>query len=240
MRQFHSGIITYKNKRAITNIDEDSHTELLEQAGLKDDTVNPNFVRVEILPQDGNIYNHKMSNWELQVDQDLIPDWFDKKKAETLMKKSLKNVFKHRFVMPGDTVDEITEGRWFINGGTVDYIRGGTVRNIRGGTVDYICGGTVHDICGGTVRNIYGGTVRNIWGGTVRNIRGGTVRNIWGGTVRNIYGGTVDYICGGTVTTYKEEIGMKLPVTADGIVIIREDKTIIRVADKSARLDIVK
>ena len=62
MCQFHSGIITYKNKRAITNLDKDSHTDLLEQAGLKDDTSNPNFVRVEILPQDGDIFNHKESN----------------------------------------------------------------------------------------------------------------------------------------------------------------------------------
>ena len=88
MCRFHSGIVTYKNRSVIADLDKDSHTDLLEIGELKDTSINPKFVRVEILPIDGDIFNHKLSNWKLHIDQDLIPDWFDKAKAEKMMKES--------------------------------------------------------------------------------------------------------------------------------------------------------
>ena len=120
MCKFHSGIVTYKNRSVITDLDKDSHTGLLEIGGLKDTSINPNFVRVEILPTDGDIFNHKLSNWKLHVDQDLIPDWFDKEKAEKLMKISLKNVFKERFIIDNNIKRKIIGNeRFFIKNSNV-------------------------------------------------------------------------------------------------------------------------
>jgi hypothetical protein len=114
MCEFHSGIITYKNKKAITDLDEDSHEFLLEKAGLSDSRNDPNFVRVEIVPGDGNIFNHDLSNWALKVDQDIIPDWFDSVIAERLMKESLQNVFRERFFINRKNKIEINNQRVFL------------------------------------------------------------------------------------------------------------------------------
>lgn len=97
MCQFHSGIVTYKNRKVVTDLDEDSHEFLLEKANLADTTKHPKFVRVELLPKDEDIWNHDLSNWWLKIDQDIIPDWFDVDVAEEKMKESLLSVFEERF-----------------------------------------------------------------------------------------------------------------------------------------------
>jgi len=38
----------------------DHHSQMLEELGIKDDSRFPNFVRVEITPKDGDIWNHEM------------------------------------------------------------------------------------------------------------------------------------------------------------------------------------
>ena len=80
MCQFFSAIIIKDDIIFDKNIDQ--HEILLKNAGLDDTTMNPDFVRVEINPMDQNIFNHDPNNWKFIVDQDLIPDWFDKKIAE--------------------------------------------------------------------------------------------------------------------------------------------------------------
>ena len=60
---------------------------MVEKFKLKDDSKQPNFVRVELLPQDNDIFNHDLKNWKLKVDQDFKPDWFDLDVSEKLMKE---------------------------------------------------------------------------------------------------------------------------------------------------------
>ena len=48
MCQFKSGLIL-KNK-TICPLDTDDHEDMIKEAGLKDDTRSPDFVRVEIVP----------------------------------------------------------------------------------------------------------------------------------------------------------------------------------------------
>lgn len=68
MCQFFSAIIT-KNKTHY-NLDHDDHGRLLRELKIKDNHCSPNFVRVELLPEDGDIFNHSIKNWKLKVDQD--------------------------------------------------------------------------------------------------------------------------------------------------------------------------
>jgi hypothetical protein len=113
MCQFFSGIIT--KKETIFDFDFDSHEKLIEKAGLKDTTNSPDFVRVELLPKDGNIFNHDLDNWILKIDQDFKPKWFSDKFAEEEMKKAIKQVWNERFIIKGK-IDKINKGRWFIGG----------------------------------------------------------------------------------------------------------------------------
>ena len=107
-------------------LDYDSHEEMIKELGLKDNTTNPNFVRVEIVPIDGNIFNHDLKNWQLQVDQDFKPEWFSEKFALVEMQKILKKWWQERFLIDKE-VKEIKEGRWFLKGSKVDYILGNTL-----------------------------------------------------------------------------------------------------------------
>ena len=97
MCQFFSGVIT-KNK-TLYDLDSDNHEDLIKKARLKDDTRNPDFVRVELSPKDGDIFNHNMNNWGIRVDQDYKPEWFSGEFAEKEMKEALKRVIDERFII---------------------------------------------------------------------------------------------------------------------------------------------
>jgi hypothetical protein len=45
------------------SFEHDHHTKMLEELGIKDDSAFPNFVRIEITPKDGDIFNHDLKNW---------------------------------------------------------------------------------------------------------------------------------------------------------------------------------
>jgi len=102
---------------------------------IKDDSLNPNFVRVELLPKDGDIFNHSIKNWNLKVDQDLIPDWFDKEKVERACKSAIKKVFKERFLI-GKNVDEIKGNLRGVKDSHIKYVGGNAVlKVVRGNAV---------------------------------------------------------------------------------------------------------
>ena len=69
MCQIKSGIVL-KNS-VYCPLDTDSHEDMIEELKLNDRTTEPDFVRVEIVPADGDIFNHTLENWKLKLDQDL-------------------------------------------------------------------------------------------------------------------------------------------------------------------------
>jgi hypothetical protein len=197
MCKFFSAVITKKS--VIWDIDNDSHEFLLEKAGIKDTKADPSFVRVELLPVDGNIFNHALKNWKLQVDQDYRPEWFDEADAERRVKKLITTVFKERFVI-NRTVNNITSGRWFVGtGGIVVEFHGGTLENFRGGTLQEFLGGTLREFHGGTLERFLGGTLQEFHGGTLQEFHGGTLQYFRGGTLQYFLGGTLQYFLGGTL-----------------------------------------
>ena len=184
----------------------DSHTEMLEELGIKDDYLNASktFVRVELSPADGDVFSD-IDTWELSVDQDIMPEWYHEDIYKPLVVEAVKEWAKYHIHIGVDGL-KITTG---IN----HYIKDCKDIQIYGSaTVKNICGSaTVENICDrATVENIYGSaTVKNIRGSaTVKNIRGSatvkyicesaTVKNIYGSaTVNNICdSATVEYICG--------------------------------------------
>ena len=62
--------------------DYESHQDMLEKLGIKDDYLHASktFVRVELIPPDGvQSLIEPLSRWTLKVDQDVTPEWWDEK-----------------------------------------------------------------------------------------------------------------------------------------------------------------
>ena len=227
MCQLKSGIIL-KNRVFVPEYD--SHTEMLEELGIKDDYLGASktFVRVELSPTDGDVFSD-IDTWELRVDQDIIPEWYDENTYKPQVVEAVKAWAKDHIHIGIDNL-KISVGRNhyikdckdveirgsatvknICGNATVEYIYdSATVKYIYGNaTVEYIYGSaTVKNICGNaTVEYIYdNATVENICGNaTVKYICGNAmVKNIYGNaTVKNICGNaTVKYICGNAMVKY--------------------------------------
>ena len=60
--------------------DYDSHQDMLDKLGIKDDYLGASktFVRVELTPPDGvKSLMEPLDRWTLKVDQDVTPEWWD-------------------------------------------------------------------------------------------------------------------------------------------------------------------
>ena len=62
--------------------DYDSHQDMLDKLGIKDDYLGASktFVRVELTPPDGvRSLMEPLDKWTLKVDQDVTPEWWDER-----------------------------------------------------------------------------------------------------------------------------------------------------------------
>lgn len=78
MCNFKSGVIL-KNRVVLAPEGNESHSDLLDSLGIKDNYMNASktFVRAELIPKN----NDKMTDvkeWRYKVDQDIVPDWYEK------------------------------------------------------------------------------------------------------------------------------------------------------------------
>ena len=135
-------------------MDNDNHSEMLNDRGCSDTNPFPNFVKLEIYPDDENLFDHRPEVWTLHVDQDRVPEWFDfEKTQQELREVYLPKWWAERFIINRE-VGEITDGIWYLGcGGTLHNMRGGILRNMRGGTLQ--------DMRGGILRNMHGGIAIN-------------------------------------------------------------------------------
>ncbi|MCX8130915.1 MAG: hypothetical protein N3I35_12550 [Clostridia bacterium] len=103
--------------RVYFDLKEESHSQLLEKLGIKDDYLNAtkSFVRCEIIPKDGDLFNHSMDNWKLNVDQDIVPDWFDKDEVEGNFKdRYLPEVFEKCFAIDEQSCKEYRDTKVYV------------------------------------------------------------------------------------------------------------------------------
>ena len=62
--------------------DYDSHQDMLDKLGIKDDYLGASktFVRLELIPPDGvQSLMDPLNKWTLNVDQDVTPEWWDER-----------------------------------------------------------------------------------------------------------------------------------------------------------------
>ena len=158
--------------------DYDSHSKMLEELGITDDYINASkvFVRAELAPENGDVFSD-IDGWKLEVDQDIMPEWFDEKDCAERMRKAVKEWAKtHIFVGQNELKISHGENIFIKDCKNVDICGDATVKNICGSatvkniydnaTVEHICGSaTVEHIFGdATVKNIYdNATVKNIY-----------------------------------------------------------------------------
>lgn len=106
MCQFKSAIIL-KNRVVLAPMYNDSHSALLRQLNIEDNTFNASkvFVRAELIPPKNNVMAD-IKKWRFNVDQDITPDWFDldKERYETEMREAVAEFVKKNFVKIADLI----------------------------------------------------------------------------------------------------------------------------------------
>ena len=111
MCRFRSGIIL-KTRCVVAQGSSDSHTDLLEELKIADTTQNAmtKFVRAELIPPADEWWTNPDS-WEVNIDQDITPDWFDQDKDRYIaeFRAAVKEWWEgHIFV--DKKIDELSSG----------------------------------------------------------------------------------------------------------------------------------
>lgn len=116
MCRFKSGIIL---KDRIYIPDHDRHTNMLNELGIEDTRENAErvFVRAELIPPNNDFFA-PVSEWMLNVDQDILPDWFVKEYEEKRMREGMQS-WAEAHIHVGKSNLIITEGMHLLKNSTV-------------------------------------------------------------------------------------------------------------------------
>ena len=133
--------------------DYDSHQDMLDKLGIKDDYLGASktFVRVELTPPDGmRSLMEPLDRWTLKVDQDVTPEWWDaeadrQRVEEAVEAWRMENVF--------------TEGEHSVEAGKVFAYGNATVIAWGISTVEAYGNATVKAWCSATVKACGSATV---------------------------------------------------------------------------------
>ncbi len=184
MCRFKSGIIL-KNRCAIAQGADESHSALLEALEIKDTAENAmtKFVRAELLPPDGEWWTDP-DTWEVHIDQDILPGWFeaDREKYINDFRAAVRDWWE-KHVLADKEIDVLGSGYYRLK-----RCRAGKLMN---DVVVLLDSSTVQDMYGSsTVQDMYGSsTVQDMYGSsTVQRMHGSsTVQDMWdGSTVQNM------------------------------------------------------
>lgn len=93
--------------------DYNSHQSMLEELGIKDDYLHASktFVRVELTPPDNTkSLIEPLDRWTLEVDQDIVPEWWDEKTDRQRVEEAVE-IWRKGHVF--------TKGKHIVTTGTV-------------------------------------------------------------------------------------------------------------------------
>ena len=110
MCQFKSALVL---KDRIFLPDYDSHDKMLQELGIEDNFTNASkvFVRVELSPEDGDNFSD-VDGWELKVDQDILPDWWNEAERLPQLKELVETWMQKHTIYAG----EVADGVWLATG----------------------------------------------------------------------------------------------------------------------------
>lgn len=92
MCKFKSMVVTQSG--VLYSTKHDNHGRLLSENGIADAKIPPDFVKIELVPQNGNYEN--LSGYKFKIDQDALPDWWEPVGAE----KDCREVLAKIMVFP--------------------------------------------------------------------------------------------------------------------------------------------
>jgi len=140
MCEFISAILTKDNRLFCDPEHTDSHEDLIDVAGLADDTADParmTFARVGYVP-DPNKDLTKKSSWELYIDQLIVPTWLTDKRR-SLLRDRMWSIAKK--VVVTDHRDLLLGGCYIIAGSaSVRRIKNSRIYAVyESAKIDYVC-----------------------------------------------------------------------------------------------------
>ena len=158
-----AAMVLVKGRKPYWSATKDSHIEIRREFGLPENGVGRvTSVQVEIVPPGGD-FSLPLDKWEFAVDQDILPDWWDRDEAERDVRLELESWAKVRLIRAGDVRAEIKDGEVvtaLLAGGTLEWMSGGTLGLMSGGTLGLMSGGTLGLMSGGTAIVLTHTTIR--------------------------------------------------------------------------------
>ena len=191
--------------RVFWSLKTDSHEPIITEYGLKDEVAGRiTLVRVEITPPLGTDrepnFAAPLAQWQYRVDQDLLPEWYQKDPAkhEERARAALVDWYAVKVFLSGH--HQVTDGNCFACGtATVRACGTATVRAYGSATVD-ACGSATVEARGSATVRAWGSATVQAWGSaTVEACGTATVRAWDSATVRAWGNATVDACCSATV-----------------------------------------
>ena len=197
MCQFKSALVL---KDRIFLPDYDSHDKMLQELGIEDNFTNASkvFVRVELSPADGDIFSD-VDGWELKVDQDILPDWWNEAERLPQLKELVETWMQKHTIYAG----EVADGVWLATGSaTVTAYGRATVTAYGSATVKAYGSATVTAYESATVTACGRATVTAYDSATVKAYESATVTAYGSATVKAYDSATVTAYGSATVTAY--------------------------------------
>jgi len=216
-----SGLWTRKG--LVSSLNTESHEDLIKEKGFKDDGIKPEFVRVEYAPKNFMEFlkqREKYKDFVFKIDQDILPEWFDKKQEEKKIiaeiKKAVLLKLEKRYI--NFDVEEIKDGKDYIIYGSA------VVQNVRdSAVVRYVYGSAVvQNVCdSAVVQNVCDSAV-------VRYVRNSAVvQDVWSSAV-------VQIVCDSAVVRYVRNSAVVRYVWSSAVVQNVYDSAVVQTVCDSA------
>ena len=211
-------------KNRIFMPDYDSHSQMLEELGIKDSYLNASktFVRAELSSVNGDPFSD-IDKWALSVDQDITPDWFDVEDCEARMREAVKEWAKTHIYIGVDNLT-ISSGENYYIKDCHDVVVCGSAeiqRVCNFATIQRVYGSATIQYVGdsATIQNVYGSaTIQNVCGfATIQNVcDSATIWRVCGSaTIRCVYdSATIQDVFGSATIRY---VFNSATVTSSGI-----------------------
>ena len=167
--------------------DYDSHQDMLDKLGIKDDYLHASktFVRVELTPPDGvKSLMEPLDRWTLKVDQDVTPEWWDAEADRQRVEEAVE-AWRREHVF--------AEGEHIVKDGEVYACGNATVKAFDSATVK-ACGSATVIACDSATVTAFGSA-------TVKACDSATVTACDIATVTAFYSATVT-ACGRAIVVY--------------------------------------
>ena len=184
--------------------DYDSHQDMLDKLGIKDDYLGASktFVRVELTPPGGvKSLMEPLDRWTLNVDQDVTPEWWDERDDRQRVEEAVEEWRREHVFSDGEHIVKAGEVYAF-GSATVEACGSATVKARGSATVKAWGSDTVKAYGSATVTAYCSATVKAFGSATVTARDSATVE-AWGRATVEAYGSaTVTADCNATVKAY--------------------------------------